>query len=85
MLIFPPSLFVVTQNDALQLCNKISSAIDRVDHMFTSEFDAEVDESESATLQQYYREAMIQGYNFGFEVRKQKPIEISRFTLVQIR
>lgn len=30
--------------------------------MFTSEFDAEVDESESATLQQYYREAMIQGY-----------------------
>jgi len=40
--------------------------------MFTSEFDAEVDESESATLQQYYREAMIQAYNFGFEVRKQK-------------
>lgn len=36
--------------------------------MFTSEFDAEVDESESVTLQQYYREAMIQGYNFGFEV-----------------
>lgn len=39
--------------------------------MFTSEFDAEVDESESVTLQQYYREAMIQAYNFGFEVRKQ--------------
>lgn len=36
--------------------------------MFTLEFDAEVDESESVTLQQYYREAMIQGYNFGFEV-----------------
>lgn len=53
--------------------------------MFTSEFDAEVDESESATLQQYYREAMIQGYNFGFEVRKQKPVEISGFALVQIR
>ncbi|RMC12652.1 hypothetical protein DUI87_10176 [Hirundo rustica rustica] len=59
------------KNDALQLCNKISSAIDRVDHMFTSEFDAEVDESESATLQQYYREAMIQGYNFGFEYHKE--------------
>lgn len=36
--------------------------------MFTSEFDAEVDEAESVTLQQYHREAMIQGYNFGFEV-----------------
>lgn len=60
--------FPAFQSDALQLCNKISSAIDRVDRMFTSEFDAEVDESESATLQQYYREAMIQCYNFGFEV-----------------
>nr|XP_013800903.1 PREDICTED: mitogen-activated protein kinase kinase kinase 4 isoform X8 [Apteryx mantelli mantelli] len=59
------------KSDALQLCNKISSAIDRVDRMFTSEFDAEVDESESATLQQYYREAMIQGYNFGFEYHKE--------------
>ncbi|KAM6405478.1 mitogen-activated protein kinase kinase kinase 4 isoform 6-T6 [Pluvialis apricaria] len=59
------------KSDALQLCNRISSAIDRVDHMFTSEFDAEVDESESATLQQYYREAMIQGYNFGFEYHKE--------------
>lgn len=39
--------------------------------MFTSEFEAEVEESESATLQQYYREAMIQGYNFAFEVRAQ--------------
>lgn len=36
--------------------------------MFTLELDAEVEESESVTLQQYYREAMIQGYNFGFEV-----------------
>ncbi|XP_067416925.1 mitogen-activated protein kinase kinase kinase 4 isoform X4 [Emydura macquarii macquarii] len=59
------------KSDALQLCNKISCAIDRVDCMFTSEFDAEVDESESATLQQYYREAMIQGYNFGFEYHKE--------------
>lgn len=39
--------------------------------MFTTEFEAEVDESESATLQQYYREAMIQGYNFAFEVKWQ--------------
>ncbi|XP_004449862.1 mitogen-activated protein kinase kinase kinase 4 isoform X2 [Dasypus novemcinctus] len=59
------------KNDALGLCNRISDAIDRVDHMFTSEFDAEVDESESVTLQQYYREAMIQGYNFGFEYHKE--------------
>uniref|UniRef100_A0A8C4YUG6 Mitogen-activated protein kinase kinase kinase 4 n=1 Tax=Gopherus evgoodei TaxID=1825980 RepID=A0A8C4YUG6_9SAUR len=59
------------KSDALQLCNKISCAIDRVDRMFTSEFDAEVDESESATLQQYYREAMIQSYNFGFEYHKE--------------
>ncbi|XP_008572827.1 PREDICTED: mitogen-activated protein kinase kinase kinase 4 [Galeopterus variegatus] len=59
------------QNDALELCNRISNAIDRVDHMFTSEFDVEVDESESVTLQQYYREAMIQGYNFGFEYHKE--------------
>ncbi|XP_040821520.1 mitogen-activated protein kinase kinase kinase 4 isoform X2 [Ochotona curzoniae] len=59
------------KNDALELCNQISNAIDRVDHMFTSEFDAEVDECESATLQQYYREAMIQGYNFGFEYHKE--------------
>ncbi|ETE69920.1 Mitogen-activated protein kinase kinase kinase 4, partial [Ophiophagus hannah] len=59
------------KSDALHLCNKISSAIDRVDHMFTSEFDAEFDESESATLQQYYREAMIQCYNFGFEYHKE--------------
>ncbi|XP_023555038.1 mitogen-activated protein kinase kinase kinase 4 isoform X6 [Octodon degus] len=59
------------KNDALQLCHRISDAIDRVDHMFTSEFDAEVEESESVTLQQYYREAMIQGYNFGFEYHKE--------------
>ncbi|KAM7172404.1 mitogen-activated protein kinase kinase kinase 4 isoform 6-T6 [Macrochelys suwanniensis] len=59
------------KSDALQLCNKINCAIDRVDRMFTSEFDAEVDESESATLQQYYREAMIQSYNFGFEYHKE--------------
>lgn len=50
------------------MCNKINSAIDRVEYMFTSEFEAEVEESESITLQQYYREAMIQGYNFAFEV-----------------
>ncbi|KAM4692988.1 mitogen-activated protein kinase kinase kinase 4 isoform 2-T2 [Discoglossus pictus] len=56
---------------ALQLCTKISCAIDRVEQMFTSEFEAEVEESESATLQQYYREAMIQGYNFGFEYHKE--------------
>ncbi len=36
--------------------------------MFTTEFEAEVEESESVTLHQYYREAMIQGYNFAFEV-----------------
>ncbi|XP_063773595.1 mitogen-activated protein kinase kinase kinase 4 isoform X4 [Pseudophryne corroboree] len=59
------------KSDALQLCTKISSAIDRVDQMYTSEFEAEVDESESSTLQQYYREAMIQGYNFGFEYHKE--------------
>ncbi|KAG8444472.1 hypothetical protein GDO86_009591 [Hymenochirus boettgeri] len=59
------------KSDALQLCNKISDAIDRVDQMYTSEFEAEVDESESATLQQYYREAMIQCYNFGFEYHKE--------------
>lgn len=57
------------QNEALQLCIKISSAIDRVEYMFTTEFEPEVEESESATLHQYYREAMIQGYNFAFEVR----------------
>ncbi|XP_051020580.1 mitogen-activated protein kinase kinase kinase 4 isoform X2 [Acomys russatus] len=59
------------KNDALELCNRISDAIDRVEHMFTLESDAEADESESATLQQYYREAMIQGYNFGFEYHKE--------------
>ncbi|CDQ82782.1 unnamed protein product, partial [Oncorhynchus mykiss] len=57
------------KNEALQLCIKINTAIDRVEYMFTSEFEVEVEESESATLQQYYREAMIQGYNFAFEVR----------------
>uniref|UniRef100_A0AAZ3RRU0 Mitogen-activated protein kinase kinase kinase N-terminal domain-containing protein n=1 Tax=Oncorhynchus tshawytscha TaxID=74940 RepID=A0AAZ3RRU0_ONCTS len=61
------------KNEALQLCRKINTAIDRVEFMFTSEFEAEVEESESATLQQYYREAMIQGYNFAFEVRAQGP------------
>lgn len=56
------------KNEALNLCSKINSAIDRVEYMFTTEFEAEVEESESVTLQQYYREAMIQGYNFAFEV-----------------
>ncbi|XP_059842463.1 mitogen-activated protein kinase kinase kinase 4 isoform X1 [Hypanus sabinus] len=56
---------------ALQLCNRISNAIDRIDKMFNSEFEAEMDESECATLQQYYREAMIQSYNFGFEYHKE--------------
>ncbi|XP_012672519.2 mitogen-activated protein kinase kinase kinase 4 isoform X2 [Clupea harengus] len=59
------------KNEALQLCIKINTAIDRVDHMFTSEFEAEMEESELATLQQYYREAMIQGYNFAFEYHKE--------------
>lgn len=59
------------KSNALDLCNKINSAIDRVDQLYTSEFEAEVDESESSTLQQYYREAMIQGYNFGFEYHKE--------------
>ncbi|XP_059373204.1 mitogen-activated protein kinase kinase kinase 4-like isoform X2 [Carassius carassius] len=59
------------KNEALQLCIKINTAIDRVDYMFTSEFEAEVEETEKATLQQYYREAMIQGYNFAFEYHKE--------------
>ncbi|XP_060772482.1 mitogen-activated protein kinase kinase kinase 4 isoform X4 [Neoarius graeffei] len=59
------------KNEALNLCNKINNAIDRVEYMFTSEFEAEVEESESVTLQQYYREAMIQGYNFAFEYHKE--------------
>lgn len=61
--------FLHPQNKALQLCIKISTAIDRVEYMFTTEFEAEVEESESSTLHQYYREAMIQGYNFAFEVK----------------
>ncbi|XP_015258005.1 PREDICTED: mitogen-activated protein kinase kinase kinase 4 isoform X1 [Cyprinodon variegatus] len=59
------------KNKALQLCIKISTAIDQVEFMFTTEFQAEVEESESATLHQYYREAMIQGYNFAFEYHKE--------------
>ncbi|XP_034464434.1 mitogen-activated protein kinase kinase kinase 4 isoform X2 [Hippoglossus hippoglossus] len=59
------------KNEALQLCIKINTAIDRVEYMFTTEFEAEVEESESATLHQYYREAMIQGYNFAFEYHKE--------------
>ncbi|KAF7686951.1 mitogen-activated protein kinase kinase kinase 4 isoform X1 [Silurus meridionalis] len=59
------------KNEALNLCNKINNAIDRVEYMFTTEFGEEVEESESITLQQYYREAMIQGYNFAFEYHKE--------------
>ncbi|XP_029031796.1 mitogen-activated protein kinase kinase kinase 4 isoform X2 [Betta splendens] len=59
------------KNEALQLCIKISSAIDQVERMFTTEFEPEVEESESATRHQYYREAMIQGYNFAFEYHKE--------------
>ncbi|XP_017316970.1 mitogen-activated protein kinase kinase kinase 4 isoform X3 [Ictalurus punctatus] len=59
------------KNEALNLCNKINSAIDRVEYMFTSQFEAQVEESESVNLQQYYREAMIQGYNFAFEYHKE--------------
>uniref|UniRef100_A0A3Q1F8V3 Mitogen-activated protein kinase kinase kinase 4 n=1 Tax=Acanthochromis polyacanthus TaxID=80966 RepID=A0A3Q1F8V3_9TELE len=59
------------KDEALQLCIKISAAIERVEYMFTTEFEAEVEESESATLHQYYREAMIQGYNFAFEYHKE--------------
>lgn len=63
-----PILLHLLQDEALQLCIKISTAIDQVEYMFTTEFEAEVEESELATLHQYYREAMIQGYNFAFEV-----------------
>ncbi|XP_016892956.1 mitogen-activated protein kinase kinase kinase 4 isoform X2 [Cynoglossus semilaevis] len=59
------------KDEALQLCIKISTAIDQVEYMFTTEFEPEVEESESATLNQYYREAMIQGYNFAFEYHKE--------------
>uniref|UniRef100_A0A8C1XJY2 Mitogen-activated protein kinase kinase kinase 4 n=1 Tax=Cyprinus carpio TaxID=7962 RepID=A0A8C1XJY2_CYPCA len=66
-----PDVCKAILNEALQLCIKINTAIDRVDYMFTSEFEAEVEETEKATLQQYYREAMIQGYNFAFEYHKE--------------
>uniref|UniRef100_A0A672SB50 Mitogen-activated protein kinase kinase kinase 4 n=1 Tax=Sinocyclocheilus grahami TaxID=75366 RepID=A0A672SB50_SINGR len=69
------------KNEALQLCIKINTAIDRVDYMFTSEFEAEVEETEKATLQQYYREAMIQGYNFAFETLLSKPQEQQKFQI----
>ncbi|KAM9364091.1 mitogen-activated protein kinase kinase kinase 4 isoform 2-T2 [Pholidichthys leucotaenia] len=59
------------KDEALQLCIKIGTAIDRVEYMFTTEFEPEVEESESATLHHYYREAMIQGYNFAFEYHKE--------------
>ncbi|XP_072293719.1 mitogen-activated protein kinase kinase kinase 4 isoform X2 [Eucyclogobius newberryi] len=59
------------KDEALQLCIKISSAIDQVEYMFTTDIEAEVEESETATLNQYYREAMIQGYNFAFEYHKE--------------
>ncbi|XP_026165377.1 mitogen-activated protein kinase kinase kinase 4 isoform X2 [Mastacembelus armatus] len=59
------------KDEALQLCIKISTAIDRVEYMFTTVSEAEVEESESATLHQYYREAMTQGYNFAFEYHKE--------------
>lgn len=59
------------QNEALQLCIKINAVIDRVEYMFTSDFEAEVEDCESTTLHHYYREAMIQGYNFAFEVSVQ--------------
>ncbi|KAJ8396075.1 hypothetical protein AAFF_G00026070 [Aldrovandia affinis] len=59
------------KTEALQLCIKINAAIDRVEYMFTSEFEPEVEESESPALQQYYREAMIQSYNFAFEYHKE--------------
>lgn len=64
----PDDFHSAFQHAALLLCNKIRNAIDRIDKMFNSEFEAEMDESECATLQQYYRETMIQSYNFGFEV-----------------
>ncbi|XP_028324453.1 mitogen-activated protein kinase kinase kinase 4 isoform X3 [Gouania willdenowi] len=59
------------KDEALQLCIKISTAIDQVEYMFTTEFEADAEESESSTLHQYYREAMIQGYNFAFEYHKE--------------
>ncbi|KAM6956719.1 mitogen-activated protein kinase kinase kinase 4 isoform 2-T2 [Aplochiton taeniatus] len=59
------------KNEALQLCITIDKAIDRVEYMFTAEFEAEMEESERATMHQYYREAMVQGYNFAFEYHKE--------------
>ncbi|XP_048865419.1 mitogen-activated protein kinase kinase kinase 4 isoform X8 [Brienomyrus brachyistius] len=59
------------KNEALQLCIKINAVIDRVEYMFTSDFEAEVEDCESTTLHHYYREAMIQGYNFAFEYHKE--------------
>uniref|UniRef100_A0AAY4DGD6 Mitogen-activated protein kinase kinase kinase 4 n=1 Tax=Denticeps clupeoides TaxID=299321 RepID=A0AAY4DGD6_9TELE len=57
------------KNEALQLCIKIDAAIDKVGYMFKSGFEAEVEDV--STLQQYYREATIQGYNFAFEYLKE--------------
>ncbi|KAM3931243.1 mitogen-activated protein kinase kinase kinase 4 isoform 2-T2 [Leptodactylus fuscus] len=59
------------KSDALDLCNKINSCIDQLDQLYNSEFEIEEDESDSSSLLQYYREAMIQGYNFGFEYHKE--------------
>uniref|UniRef100_A0A8C5NA65 Mitogen-activated protein kinase kinase kinase 4 n=1 Tax=Gouania willdenowi TaxID=441366 RepID=A0A8C5NA65_GOUWI len=52
------------KDEALQLCIKISTAIDQVEYMFTTEFEADAEESESSTLHHFYKRSLLHSVIF---------------------
>uniref|UniRef100_A0A8C5H7I2 Mitogen-activated protein kinase kinase kinase 4 n=1 Tax=Gouania willdenowi TaxID=441366 RepID=A0A8C5H7I2_GOUWI len=52
------------KDEALQLCIKISTAIDQVEYMFTTEFEADAEESESSTLNSFYKRSLLHSVIF---------------------
>ncbi|CAN0348728.1 unnamed protein product [Lampetra planeri] len=57
--------------EALGLCDTISGSIEEVNARFVQEAEGDMEEVERYSMQQYYKETMIQAFNFGFEYHKE--------------
>lgn len=72
-------LWLVYQEAAEQLQEKVVAAIKEVDTKLNFEDIAKLEDNERNHLLNLYRETMLKGYNFGFDVRlvQSSPFHVS--------
>uniref|UniRef100_K1QG98 Mitogen-activated protein kinase kinase kinase 4 n=1 Tax=Magallana gigas TaxID=29159 RepID=K1QG98_MAGGI len=72
------------KSSAMELQERVVQAIKQVTDKFYCEDMANFDDNERNHLLNLYRETMLKGYNFGFEVRASmvKCIQLSTWTMV---